>query len=898
VQDITDDDRARRAREATLSEFELGTAAESPKAAANKPRAVFLSYASEDVAVASRICTSLRAAGIEVWFDQNELRGGDAWDAAIRQQINQCALFMALISTNAHARVEGYFRLEWKLAVDRSHYMAPDQPFLLPVVVDSSPQSDERIPQRLREVHWLSAPGGETTAAFVQRVLDLLSPDLLRAQPAQGAPPERVRFGPPPIARLPARIDSLIGRELELNDMAELVHTHRAVTVLGPGGIGKTQCVLELARRVTAEFVDGVWFFDLVPMRKGADLLQACSVVLAIPTADTSELLPRIVSVLQGRRMLIVLDNCDRIAAEVGAIVIELLRGTDTVKVLATSQAPLNFVGECVMRMPPLALPEPTGTGSQDLQHIADTPAVEMLLTRIRSHQPAFQLTAANAASIVEICHRLDGMPLALELAAARFALLTPEQVLRRLEQRFRFLSSTAAGRDSRHQNLLALLDWSFSLLSASEQQLLRWLSVFVQGWTVESAVDMAVALGHDPDATLELLASLVNKSLVAMVPAAGAPRYRLLESVRNYACDSLRSTDEEQRAHETLVDVVVKMCETAHAEMVAGRAVEQVERLMHEHGNVAAAIDYALHKKGDQSSPLRIVGNLMLYVQMRSCIAEALKWCEQALAGTETLVTRERGRALLCFGVTAVHGGKVAESTAGGMLLEAARIAVLNNDKWAEGYANGFYGMWLCNGGRSELADEPTTVIERIANELDDPILRGRAGLARGWIHIAQQDYALAIPLLKSVRYVGPDLHQRHFIEIYIALSLFALGNYPESADKFLQSMHNAAALFNARGMAGSCEGCAYLCARLGRFEDAVRFLAAAHKVRERTAVPLFNFWVAHHEATESALRAKLDPCDFEALWSAGQQRREEDIFNEVGERLAAFAATGQSVI
>jgi hypothetical protein len=198
VQDITDDDRARRAREATLSEFELGTAAESPKAAANKPRAVFLSYASEDVAVASRICTSLRAAGIEVWFDQNELRGGDAWDAAIRQQINQCALFMALISTNAHARVEGYFRLEWKLAVDRSHYMAPDQPFLLPVVIDSSPQSDERIPQRLREVHWLSAPGGETTAAFVQRVLDLLSPDLLRAQPAQGAPPERVRFGPPP----------------------------------------------------------------------------------------------------------------------------------------------------------------------------------------------------------------------------------------------------------------------------------------------------------------------------------------------------------------------------------------------------------------------------------------------------------------------------------------------------------------------------------------------------------------------------------------------------------------------------------------------------------------------------------------------------------------------------
>jgi predicted ATPase len=170
--------------------------------------------------------------------------------------------------------------------------------------------------------------------------------------------------------------------------------------------------------------------------------------VLALPAADAAELLPRIVSVLQGRRMLIVLDNCDRIAAEVGTIVIELLRGADTVKVLATSQAPLNFIGERVMRLPPLALPDGASTVQQPLEEIAATPAVDMLLTRIRCHQPAFQLTEANAASVVEICRQLDGMPLALELAAARFALLAPDQVLRRLEQRFRFLKGTAAGRD------------------------------------------------------------------------------------------------------------------------------------------------------------------------------------------------------------------------------------------------------------------------------------------------------------------------------------------------------------------------------------------------------------------------------------------------------------------
>lgn len=892
---MTDNNRAPPSRELEPRENDLGIPERSALRAAQAPRAVFLSYASDDATAAARICASLRAAGIEVWFDQSELRGGDAWDAAIRHQIKECALFMAVISASAHARVEGYFRFEWKLAVDRSHFMAPDQRFLLPVVIDGTPQTDERLPERFREMHWLNAPGGEITAACIQRVLDLLSPQPSRNLTDESSPAERVRFGPPPIARLPARIDSLIGRELELNELAALVRTHRAVTVLGPGGIGKTQCVLELARRISEEFADGVWFFDLVPIRNGADWLQALRAVLAIPAADANEQLASIVSMLRGRRMLIVLDNCDRVAAEIGTIVIELLRGADTLKVLATSQAPLNFIGERVMRLPPLALPETALTEQQALECIAATPAVEMLLTRIRSHQPAFQLTEANAANIVEICHRLDGMPLALELAAPRFALLTPDQVLQRLEQRFRFLSSTAAGRDSRHQNLLALLDWSFSLLSAPEQQLLRWFSVFVQGWTVESAIDMAASLGHDPDAALEILASLVNKSLVAAIPAMSAPRYRLLESVRSYASNSLRSTDEETRAHETHVAVIVKMCETAHAYMLAGRVREQTEHLMHEHGNVVAALDYALDTKSDHASALRIVGSLMLYLKVRSLFVEAIQWCKRSLAGIEALETRERGRALLCLGVATVHSGKAAGET-GSVLLEAARISALNDDKWGEAYANVYYAMWFCNWGRSQLALEPTVLVERIAEELDDPILRGIAGLARGWIHIAAQDYAVAIKVLRAARNLGADVHQHHFIDMYIALSLFALGDNPAAAAQWLEALRTAAKLFNARGLAGACEGCGYISARIGTPQDAVRFLASAQKVRERTAVPLFNFWVGFHDATETALRAMLEPAEFETLWSAGQRMREEDIVNEVSERLRDYSARGKS--
>jgi tetratricopeptide (TPR) repeat protein len=336
-------------------------------------------------------------------------------------------------------------------------------------------------------------------------------------------------------------------------------------------------------------------------------------------------------------------------------------------------------------------------------------------------------------------------------------------------------------------------------------------------------------------------------------------------------------------------------MCATAEADMLAGRMREQTEHLMHEHGNVAAALDYALDTKGDPASALRIVGALMQYLKMRSDFVQASQWCKRALAGNEALETRERGRTLLCLGVATVHSGKTAGNIAGSLLLEAARIAALNGDRWGEAYANVFYAMWLCNWGRSQQANEPTALVERIGEELDEPTLRSNAGLVRGWIHIATQDYAPAITILRAVRNLGSDLHQRHFIDMYIGLSLFALGSYPAAAAQWLEALRSATALFNARGMAGSCEGCGYISARVGNLQNAVRFLACAQKIRERTALPLFHFWVAHHDATEAALRAKLDPAEFEALWSAGQRIREEDIVNEVSARLREFSAMGQ---
>jgi predicted ATPase/DNA-binding winged helix-turn-helix (wHTH) protein len=703
------------------------------------------------------------------------------------------------------------------------------------------------------------------------------------------SPESRVRFAPPLIAHLPARIETLIGRELELATIGELLKEHRAVTVLGPGGIGKTQCALETARRCADDFPDGVWFFDLAAMQSGREWLLSLAAVMAVASEDHSRLLQRVLELLQTRRALFVLDNCDRVAAEVGHWLFQILSGTDRLHVLTTSQALLNFRGERVMRLPALKLPDEHAVDAGDVDSVAAAPAVQMLLERVRCVQPGFHLSRANLRFIAEICSRLDGLPLALELAAARFALLSPEQVLMRLEQRVQFLRGKPSGRDARHQSLAALLDWSFGLLSPEELRLLSWFSVFINGWTVEAAIDLCATMGLDAEGAVELLAGLVDKSLVVTPPGLMPPRYRLLDMVREHAFRQLRSSNEEERARAAHLRAVMCMCEAAQVDMVNGRMQQRVEQLVQEHGNISAAVAYAPTQSQRRDEALKIIGALTLYVKAHGAYDEALRWGQSVLKATSGAETRERGRALLCLGVACVHRGaesEVVTSTLG----EAARIAHLNNDSWTEGYAHGYHSLWLSHCGAPDMALSHAHLTARIGEETKDQILIGLAGLARGWSHLARGEFAAAIEGLSRVRDLGPDLHQRHFIDIYIALALFSVGEHRAAAVQFRASLLRAAEVLNHRGMAGSIEGCGYISAKLGHFRDAIRYLEVARKIRERTQVPLFSFWLPHHAAADATLRRKLDGEEYATLQAAGRSMREDAAANEVLKRLQDF--------
>lgn len=706
---------------------------------------------------------------------------------------------------------------------------------------------------------------------------------------AAGEP--RARFGPPPAARLPARLQTLIGRENELSQIGGMLNEGRSLTILGTGGMGKTQCALAFGHGSADSYQDGIWFFDLIPIYTADEWLRTLALSLSIEALGQTELLAKIVHSLAGRRALLLIDNCDRLSTDMGALVVELLRGTDSLKVLATSQQPLNFIGERVLRLPPLRLPTIRHpTGEAELMEVAGSPAVSLLVARIRDIQTEFRMTIRNAPAIADICERLDGMPLALELAAARFALLSPEQVLDRLDERFRFLTSNISGRDYRHRNLIALLEWSFGLLSLDEQRLLSWLAVFVQGWTVDAVIGLAASFGSTAEAIVGLLSGLADKSLVVVDQSQSPPRYRLLESVREFALDQLRISDQEAAARDTHLAHVIRMAETVHKDMLCGRMRECIALIMPEHGNISAACEHALGAAGNYQAALKIVGGLTLYFKAHGAWPFGRSLCEEALASAPPARTRERALALICLGVNRVMGEKTGADSP---LLEAAVISLELGDDWTAAYSSGWYALWLSHMGRPVEAFQHLAILERTVLQLDDGILSGLAGLARGWAHLAQGDVDESINALLQVRHVGGDYHQHHFVDMYIGLALFRRGDLARAAFHWLEAMRNAIAVGHPRGTAGAVEGCAYIAEQMGRSEQCCRLLSAAAKIRKRTEMPLFSFWYHHNEQANAAARSALGPRQYEEASAEGARMRQEDVVNQAAESLGEFSAS-----
>ncbi|MFC3994739.1 BTAD domain-containing putative transcriptional regulator [Nocardiopsis sediminis] len=460
---------------------------------------------------------------------------------------------------------------------------------------------------------------------------------ILRQDPDLAAAPGRHR------TNLPAPVTDLIGRDADLAGTRELLASGRLVTFTGPGGVGKTRLAVEAASQLLDRFPDGVWLVELAGIGPSDEAQVLCTVaetVLAIlgiretgsgPSHENGPraMADRLANALRGRRLLLVLDNCEHVVAPVARLAERLLRGAPDLRILATGREPLGLSGELVRAVPPLDTPPPDA--GNDPAALRASGAVRLFLARAAAAS-GFTLDSGNAAAVADLCRRLDGIPLALELAASRVRTLGIHGLTARLDDRFGLLVDGYRDAPERQRTLRAVIDWSWELLTAAERTVLRRLAVHADGCSLEGAEAVCAGGGVRTGDVLELVGRLVDRSLVTLTDRASGPRYRLLESVQEYCAERLRESGELSAVRERHRDHYIELAERALPHLRGHDQRAWLERLDDESANLRRALEHAVHE-GAAEPALRLVNALAWYWVLRGRLAEARRSAESAMA-------------------------------------------------------------------------------------------------------------------------------------------------------------------------------------------------------------------------------------------------------------------------
>ena len=397
---------------------------------------------------------------------------------------------------------------------------------------------------------------------------------------------------PPYPNNLPVALSRFVGRQQAIATVKRTLWTTRLLTLIGPGGAGKTRLSLAVAGELLDAFQDGVWFIELAPLADAALIPRTIMSALDIPEQSGRTLADTLTDQLRPRELLLVLDNCEHLIAGCAELVVTLLHRCPALKVLATSREALNLTGEMMWTVPPLSMIDPQSAA--DAAALQTSEAACLFLDRASAAQSDFAVSDHTAPAIAQICHRLDGMPLAIELAAARVRALTVDQIAARLDNRFSLLSFGDRTAPARHQTLRAMIDWSYGLLDRAEKTLFRRLTVFAGGWTLDAAE--AVCADDDLAAAevLTVLARLVDKSLVIADQARSVARYHLLETIRQYALEKLVEAAEVNRLRDRHLSYFIDWAEAARPQLDTNDQLKCLDRYEIDHDNLRAALDWS----------------------------------------------------------------------------------------------------------------------------------------------------------------------------------------------------------------------------------------------------------------------------------------------------------------
>ena len=692
-----------------------------------------------------------------------------------------------------------------------------------------------------------------------------------------------------PLHNLPLQLTSFVGREREVAEVTRLLTTTRLLTLTGAGGCGKTRLALQVAAAVRGAYPDGVWLVELAALADPALVPQAVASALGVREAPGAAATDRLVAALRPKTLLLVLDNCEHVVGAAAALVEALLRRGPGLRVLATSREPLGSAGETAWGVPSLAVPPDSPAEAPPLERLTAYEAVRLFVERARAARPGFAVPREQAPALVEICRRLDGIPLALELAAARVRVFSVAQIAARLDDRFRLLTAGPRTALPRQQTLRATVDWSYALLAEPERALLRRLAVFAGGWTLEAAEAVAAGDGVQPHAVLDLLAQLVDKSLVLAEEGRGAAgyRYRLLETIRQYAGDRLREAGEAGRTRDRHLAHALALAEAAEPELRGPESGAVLDRLEAEHDNLRAALEAGLAAgaaagPGAGDAALRLSGALAWFWWLRSYHDEGRRWLARALDGTPVR-SAARVKALHGAGWLAHHQRDPA--TARALLAESLRLARELGDRRTEALALHTLGRVAYYEGDAAAARALARESLAVAEHVGDPWLVAWPLHLLGIAAHLEADSPAARAYYERSLAIRRELGDQEGVGVLLALlGLLALreGELRQAHARLREALAAMRAVGGPWALAPLLAGFSRLAAALGQASRAVRLGAFATAVSEAHHTPLIPFSEALLREGLEAARRRLGPTAFAAAWAAGTAMSLEDALTE----------------
>jgi serine/threonine-protein kinase PknK len=676
------------------------------------------------------------------------------------------------------------------------------------------------------------------------------------------------------LSNIPLELTSFIGRRAELAEVKGLLTTSRLVTLTGIGGVGKTRLALRAAADVGPDFPDGARLVELGELRDASCLMDVVAGGLDLRDEPTKPLDEVLIDFLCSRKLLLVLDNCEHVVDAAAKLAETLLRACPDLRIMATSREALGIGGEAVMRLSPLAFPEvdPEPT----LRGLPGFDAVALFAERAAAALPGFRLTEDNRETVTQICSRLDGLPLAIELAAARLRAMSPEQLLERLADRYAVLTRGSRAAPTRQQTLGWSVGWSYDLCTPAEQQLWGRLSVFAGSFELEAAEDICGA-DMSPEDVDDLLTALVDKSILIRTESTGPVRFRLLETLRDYGREKVKASAEYPELRRRHMGWYQRLARDAADEWFSARQIEWITRLDREMPNLREAVEFGLANSPEAAAGM--AAQLSPFWIAHGLVGEGRRWLDQALARTPPEPAYERVEAIYYASVLASLQGDVHKAAV--RARDAQEAAEQLVGQLADPAAHALAA--IADGFAAMLGGDPDRACARLAEAVDacdDLTVRASAQLLLARAHEMRGDVAEALLWNQQVHALA-DSHgesvYRTWALLGIGLDSLIKGDRHHAAGVFTQGLRLAQQLDDRRTAATFLEALAWIAAADGNPTRAVGLMGAAETVGRAVGnyVFLFPNLPVFHEECERRARDALDAHAYEAARDEGRSLR-----------------------